>query len=352
MKASFISTATFLKTPRSNVSRIQADLDKAVAESSKGRYADVGLELGYRTGLSLNLRQEVDNLDAQSRRNGLTGVRLDSSYHALDRVRTDGEAFLALTTPGKLTDTSGTVVAQMAATKLTALIGDLNTSTSGQYLFGGINTGQRPIADYEASPQSSAKTAFQQAFTNEFHFPPGTQPDTSNITPTQMEHFLQDGGRFTHLFEDNQWKQNWSSASDVNIKSDITRNETVESSVSANAQPLRQIAMMYTLASDIGLASLGPATQNVVYDKLRSLANSGTLGVKDIQADIGVVQARIGTVGKQIDAQKNIMTEGFGKLEAVDLEEVATRTQNLEAQLKVAYSLTGQVSKLNLLDYI
>lgn len=352
MKASFISTATFLNTPRSNMARIQTNLDKAVAENGTGRYADVGLELGYRTGLSLNLRQEVGNLDAQSERNGLTTVRLDSTYQALDHIRTDGEAFLALTVPGKLTDTSGTVIAQMAATKLTAMIGELNMSTGGQYLFGGINTGQRPIVDYESSPQSAAKTAFQQAFQDEFGFAPGTQPDTGNITSAQMEHFLAEGGRFAQLFADPQWGATWSSASSVNIKTEISRNETAETSVNANAQPLRQLAMMYTLASSVGLASLGSATQNVVYGKLRNLANAGTLGVKDIQADVGVVQARLVTIGKQIDTQKNIVTAGFGKLEDVDAEEVATRAQNLEAQLKIAYSLTSEVSKLSLLDYV
>ena len=352
MRTSYISTATLLNTPRANMARIQGELDKATAESGRGRYADIGLELGYRTGLSLDLRQEVSNLQAQKERNGLTTIRLDSTYHALDRMRTDGEAFLALTVPGKLTDTSGSVVAQTASTKLTTLIGELNAATSGQYLFGGINTSQRPIADYEGTPQSAAKTEFLKAFQAEFGFPRGQQPESSNITAAQMQNFLSDNGRYAALFADPQWGATWSAASDVNMRSEIARNEVVTTSVSANTQSLRQLAMAYTLGSDIGLAGLSPAAQSVVYDKMRTLANSATLGVKDVQADLGVVQARLETVERARAAQENILTNGFGSLENVDLEEVSVRSQNLEALLKVSYSLTSRVSRLSLMDYV
>ena len=352
MRTSYISTATLLNTPRAGLARIQGELDKTTSEMSRGRYADIGLELGYRTGLSLDLRQEVDNLEAQKERNGLTSIRLDSTYHALDRMRSDGEAFLALTVPGKLTDTSGSVVAQTASTKLSTLIGEMNAATSGQYLFGGINTSQRPIADYEGTPQSPAKTAFLAAFQTEFGFPRGQQPDSTNITEAQMQHFLSDTGPYAALFADPQWGATWSAASDVNIRSEIARNEVVTTSVSANTQSLRQLAMVYTLGSDIGLAGLSTAVQSVVYDKMRTLANNATLGVKDVQADLGVVQSRLETVEKGRTTQANILTNGFGSLENIDLEEVSVRSQNLEALLKVSYSLTSRVSKLSLLDYV
>jgi flagellar hook-associated protein 3 FlgL len=353
MRTSYISTATLLNTPRANMSRIQTDLDKANAESARGRYADIGLELGFRTGLSLDLRHQVDNLKAQHERNALTSVRLDSTYEALGRVRTDGEAFLALTTPGKLTDTSASVVAQTAQTKLTTFIGEMNAAASGQYLFGGIKTGQQPIADFGTTPPSAAKTAFLTAFQAAFGFPtPGQQPQSGDITATQMSTFLAVGGPFETLFADPQWGNTWSSASSTNIRSEIARNETQETSVNANAQPLRQLAMLYTLGAEIGLASLSPAAQTAVYDKMRSLASSATLGVKDIQADIGIVQARLATVEQERDAQKNILTKGLGTLEDVDIEEVGTRLQNLEAMLKISYSLTSRVSKLSLMDYV
>ncbi|SDA11409.1 flagellar hook-associated protein 3 FlgL [Methylobacterium sp. UNC378MF] len=349
MKTSFISTATLLNGPRATIGRLQAQIDKAAIET-EGRYADVGLELGYKTGISLDLRQHVAAIDAQQQRNGLTTVRLATAQGALSRIRSDGEAFLALLAPGKLSDNSSTAVAQTAASNLSTFIGQMNATSGGQYLFAGINTAQTPLTDYQASPPSAAKQAFTQAFRTAFGFDPGTQPDSGNITATQMQAFLD--GPFAALFADPQWGANWSSASNVNVRSEITDNETAETSVNANVQAARDMAMLYTLATDIGLSSLTGTTQTAVYDRLRSLASSATLGFTAIQADLGVVQARLGIVDRQHDAQKNILKTGFGSLENTDEAEAAARVTKLSKQLDIAYALTNQVSKLSLIDYV
>ena len=354
MRTTFISTVNFLNTPRSSMNRLQADLDKATAEAGNyGRYADVGFELGYRTGLTLDLRQGLDDIDGQATRNGLTSTRINSAYQALDRARSDGEAFMATLTPGKLSDTSGTAIEQEGSSRLTALTSELNAQTGGQYLFGGINTAQVPIRDYEqASGTSLAKQAFVSAFTTAFGFAPGSQPGSGTITPAQMQGFLASGGPFETLFDDPQWKRNWSRASDTPVRSEIARNETVNASVSANAQPLRQLAMMYSLASSVGLPSLSPITQAVVYDKVRSLAGTATWGVTGLQADVGTVQARIKTVDTQMGIQKNILQDGVKSLENGDPAEAAARVKSLTAQLEIAYALTNQVNRLSLMDYV
>ncbi|MDH2312895.1 flagellar hook-associated family protein [Methylobacterium brachiatum] len=350
MKASFISTATLLNSARSTAARTQSDLAKANIELNKGRYADVGLELGYKTATTLDLRQQVDDIVDQQKRNDLTKVRLGDSQTALNQIRSDGEAFLALIAPGKLTDASGSVVAQAAASKLTAFIGQMNSSTAGQFLFSGINSAQRPIADYEASPQSAAKTAFTQAFQTVFGFPPGTQPGSGQITPTQMQNFLD--GPVATLFADPQWGSTWSSASNTNVRNEIGPGENPETSTNANAQAFRQLAMIYTIGSSVGLSSLAPATQSVVYEKMRSVAGLATIGVTQIHADLGAVEARLTTLGKQMDARKIILTDGFASLEKVDVAEAKSRVDNLTTLLQISYSLTSQTRKLSLIDYV
>lgn len=355
MRTNYISTASFLNTPRASMSRLQSDLNKANYESTnEGRYADVGLQLGYRTGLTLDLRQGLDDINAQVQRNSLTSARLDTTYQALNQARLDGEAFLASVVPGKLTSYSANTVMQAAAVNLSALTSQLNSQTGGQYLFGGINTSAIPIASYETTSgtPSPAKNAFLTAFQNAFGFDPGTQPQSGTITADQMKTFLADGGPFESLFSDAQWKANWSTASDTPIQTEIARNETVNTSVTANAQPLRQLAMLYTLGCSIGLSSLSPATQEVVYNQMRSLAASATWGITGIQADVGAVQARIKSIGEEMDIKKTILSTGVKNLEYGDWAEAGSRVKSLTAQMEVAYSLTNQVNKLNLFDYI
>ena len=354
MRTNYISTASFLNTPRASMNRLQSDLNKANYESTnEGRYADVGLQLGYRTGLTLDFRQGLDDIDAQVQRNSLTSARLDSTYQVLNQARLDGEAFLSTVMPGRLTGDSASTVSQAAAAKLTALTSQLNSSTGGQYLFGGINSSQTPIVNFDTtSVTPSPKDAFLQAFQTAFGFAPGTQPQSGTITAAQMQTFLADGGPFASLFSDTQWKATWSKASDTPIQSEIASNETVNTSVTANAQPLRQLAMLYTLGSSIGLSSLSLGTQEVVYDKMRSLAASATWGITGIQADVGNVQARIKAIGERMDIKKTILSTGVKNFEYGDWAEAGSRVKSLTAQMEVAYSLTNQVNKLNLFDYI
>jgi len=353
MRTNYISTVSFLNTPRASMNRLQSDLNKANYESTnEGRYADVGLQLGYRTGLALDLHQGLDDIDEQVKRNALTSARLDSTYQVLNQVRLDGEAFLGTVMPGKLTGDSASTVTEGATAKLTALIGQLNSQIGGQYLFGGINSSRTPIENFDSTAVTpSPKDAFLQAFQTAFGFAPGT-PQSSTITAAQMQTFLADTGGFGQLFSDSQWKATWSKASDTPIQSEIARNETVDTSVSANTQSLRQLAMLYTLGSSIGLSSLSSATQDVVYDKMRSLAGSATWGITTVQADVGAVQARIKAIGEQMDIKKTILSTGVKNFEYGDWAEAGSRVKSLTAQMEVAYSLTNQVNKLNLFDYI
>ncbi|TXN71830.1 flagellar hook-associated family protein [Methylobacterium sp. WL18] len=350
MKASFISTATLLNSTRWDMARLQAGIVKSNIEIDKGRYADVGLELGYKTGLTLDLRQQLDDSVAQKQRNDLTSVRLAASQSVLNQIRSEGEAFLALVAPGKLSDSSASVITQAAATKLTSFIAQMNTSTAGQFVFAGINTEQRPLKGYETSPQSDAKKAFADAFQTAFGFQPGTQPGSAKITAAQMQSFLD--GPATALFADPLWGKNWSNAANTNIRTDISPSETVETSANANAQAFRQLAMLYSIGSDIGLGSLSSATQEVVYDKLRSISGQATLAATSIQADLGTIEARLVTLGNQHEARKTILTGGVTALEGVDAAEAKTRLDGLTTQLQISYSLTSQIKKLNLIDYV
>ncbi|ACB23700.1 MULTISPECIES: flagellar hook-associated family protein [Methylobacterium] len=351
MKTSYISTATLWNSPRSHSARLQAEIAKANVEmDNDGRFADVGLELGHKTGLDLDLRQAVDDLKAQQSRNKLTTLRLTATQEALNQIRADGESFLALVAPGKPFASSGAELAQGAAARLSALTGHLNTSVAGQALFAGINTDHRPIADSQTGLPPAAKSAFDTAFQTAFGFLPGTSPDALNITAAQMQAFLD--GPAAALFADPQWGATWSSASNVNIRSELGGTETAETSVNANVQTVRQLAQLYTLGSQIGLSSLAPETQSAVFDKMRNLAGVATFGLTQIQADLGTVQARMKGIDTQLDAKIKGLTLGYRSFEDVDPVELKTRQSNLQTQLQISYSLTNELRKMNLIDYV
>ncbi|MET3414840.1 flagellar hook-associated family protein [Methylobacterium sp. 1030] len=350
MKTSFISTLTLWNAPRSGVARMQTDLASALTELNSSRFADVGLELGYRTGTSLDLHRQLAELDAQKERNGLASLRLSGTQTILDQVREDGEGFLALVAPGKLSDDSAAAITQEASSRLAALTAQLNGAAGGQYLFAGIDTGKKPVTIYEGTPASAAKTAMATAFQAAFGTSQGTQPGAAAITPAQMTAFLD--GPFTALFTDATWSANWSSASNRNITSRISGSETVETSVNANAGALRQLAMAYTLGSDIGLSSLSKPTQDAVYTKIRDLMGTAAAGVTSFQADLGRAQTKTTEATTRIDIQKVVLTKSLEDLEGTDPAEVKTRIDTLKTQIEMSYSVTSQIRGLSLINFI
>ncbi len=64
-------------------------------------------------------------------------------------------------------------------------------------------------------------------------------------------------GSFANLFTSANYEGTWSSASDTAATAQISATETVATSVSANADPFRQLAQAYTMVKEYGGANFG-----------------------------------------------------------------------------------------------
>ncbi|MBF9235648.1 flagellar hook-associated family protein [Microvirga alba] len=349
MKTTFISTLNLWNSPRSAVNKMQADLAKANEEITTGRYADVGLELGYRTGQAITLRQERAELDALVDGNGMVSLRLGATKSALDNIRGSAESFLNSLLSVPPMERGAETVRDSAKTQLKALISELNKSTGGQYIFAGTNTKQRPVSEYTEVPLSATKSAVDDAFQSYFPFPQ-TSAAAFNITAAEMDDFLTT--TFEPLFNSASWQGTWSTASSQNLESRISTTEKVETSTSANQDAMRNLAMAYTMAADLGLAGLRPETQQVIIDRVISILGTATNGIVDIQAQLGTAEKKVTDANQRMGIQKNILDQGIGRLENVDPAEAKTRVDALTTQIQMSYSLTSQLRQLSLLKYL
>ncbi len=107
---------------------------------------------------------------------------------------------------------SGTQLQTIGQTALQELTSSANATSSGGYVFGGINSGTAPLADY-FSTGSTASSAVETAFETTFGCSP-TDAAAANITASQMQSFL--SGPFADLFSGSDWTSDWSSASSTN----------------------------------------------------------------------------------------------------------------------------------------
>ena len=347
MATNFISSNSISTTLRIAASKSQVALAKATKEATTGRLADVGEGLGALAGRDVTLRAELLDMEKLVDTNALVGSRLDVAQERVSQLIETAQSFQKDLLAARNSANGGGIIAQPAASNLQSLLTTLNVAMDGQYLFGGINTGQEPMTSYEAG--SPSKTAIDAAFTATFGFAPGAVGSES-ITPAAMESFLNNA--FATEFADPAWGTNWSSASDQVMRSRISTTQTVDSSVSANDKAFRKLAMAYTMLSGLDLQSLNQGTFQAVTDK-------ALLMVADSISDLASVGARLGTAQEQttnatsrLKVQVDIVNRQVNAMEIVDPEEASVRVTSLKNQLEMSHALTAQIQRLSILNYL
>jgi flagellar hook-associated protein 3 FlgL len=347
--SSFISSASLTSETRKSIARLQAQLVDAQKELATGNHADIGVSLGATAGVSVSMRQDMDQIQAIQGSNRLVLDRLTASQSALDTVSKSTSSFLSSLISAQTAATSQDTLIQAAKAGMQTLQDQMNASLDGQYLFAGTNSDVQPMEDFFASPPSAGAQAVTAAFVAKFGINP-TDPAVSNISPSDMSDFLDN--EFTDLFSDPNWSQNWSAASDKPVSNRVSRNQVIDTSVTANSATFRSLTAAFAMISGLGFGNLNTGTQQVIISKARDMTASVTGGLTQVQSALGVTQQRISDSNDQIDSQVNFLTKSIDNLEQIDPAAVTTQLAQISTALQAAYSLTSQINNLSILDYI
>src|SRR3712207_6696548 len=148
MRTTFVSTLALWNSSKTSLDKLQSGLVKANKELVTGRDSDVGLKLGYKTGQTLSLRQDRAEIDALIDSNASILLRMKSSTTALEQVRTNGDKFMDALIATPLSSSSLATVMYQARAHLQSMISSLNSNVGGQYIFGGINSQEKPLNDF------------------------------------------------------------------------------------------------------------------------------------------------------------------------------------------------------------
>jgi flagellin-like hook-associated protein FlgL len=151
MRTTFVSTMSLWNSSKSSLDKLQANLVKANKELVSGREADVGLKLGYKTGATLSLRQDRAELDALTDSNASALLRMKSTTTVLDQVRDNADKFMDALIATPLSSSSITTLKYQAEANLKSFISSMNSTAGGQYIFGGVNTQEKPLKAYAGS---------------------------------------------------------------------------------------------------------------------------------------------------------------------------------------------------------
>ena len=148
MRTTFVSTLALWNSSKTSLDKMQTAIVKANKELVTGREADVGLKLGYKTGQTLSLRQDRAEIDALVDSNASILLRMKSSTTALDQVRTNADKFMDALIATPLSSSSLPTIMYQAKANLHSMVASMNSNVGGQYIFGGINSQEKPFNDY------------------------------------------------------------------------------------------------------------------------------------------------------------------------------------------------------------
>ena len=349
MKTGFISTLSISNSARSSIMEQSIELAKLQKEVSSGRKYDVGLDLGISTGETITLRNEFENLNTIIDTNGLVSSRLDVTESAMLNVRDAAQDLLATLVSSIGSETAREVTISEAKNDLEQLVATLNSSFNGSYLFAGINIAEVPVTDYYASGAPN-KAAVDTSFFAEFGMTQ-SDPNLDTITPAMMDSYL--NAAFSTEFDNpGGWSTNWSSATDQEMMNRISTSETIETSVSANIDPLRQLAMAYTMVADLGGENMTQDTFDKVLEKSASLLGEVIGGLNTAIGKVGNAEARVAKASEKLSLQTDLINERILVLENVDKTEGSVLLSNAVTQLEVSYAVTSRMQNLSLLNYL
>jgi len=347
MTANYISTLMLSSVLRSSITSGQSALSKASTEATTGRFYDVGLTLGTGTGRDVSLRADLGFADQLIDTNALVSGRLDVTQNRITQVTSTAQDFLKSLIAARDTDSGARIILPSATANLDDLIGALNVSYNGSFLFAGLNTQNAPITAYAAG--ATNKNQVDADFLAAFGFPQSSA-SVSTITPAAMQTFL--NTTFDAEFASPTWNANWSSATDQPLSSRISTTEIVDSSVSANEPGFRKLAEAYTMMSDLGNMNLDQNTFRTVVDKAISLVSGAINDLGILGGSVGAIQARVNSATDKLNAQKDVLTSQITGMEKVDPAEAAVRVNTLQSQIQTALALTSQLQKISLLNYL
>lgn len=348
MKTQSVSSYMLANATRNILAKAQSELIKAQQEGTTGFVFDKGLTLGSRTGQSISLRKEYDRLSVLTDTNGVIKERMTTSQNALTSIIKGTQDLLSTVTAMSGGAAGRAVAVDKAKNLMQSTTELLNSSFNGEYIFAGVNTDVKPLADYDAAG-GPARAAVLQSFQDYFGFPT-TDPQTADITPAAMKDYLDTA--FAGEFDAASWSANWSSASDTLVKSRIAPTEIAETSVSANSAGFRQMAMAMTMVAELGNIGLSQSALDEVVGKASKTTTDAITALADTQAFLGNAQARTKDATDRLAVQLNVLNSSVLDLEAVDPNEAATRVNALTTQIQASYALTVKIQSLSLLNYL
>lgn len=362
-----ISSLTLSNFSRSTIQRVQTQLADAQKEFNTGRHADVGRTLGRVTGNAISYRSQEDTFESMLASNKLITSRFELMDNSLSSIRNSADDYSKALINGTATGTGTAALVQSAQQGLQQVLGAVNLSSSGEFLFGGTHANTQPVKS-DATALTGLYGDVQAKFLDALGI-----SDVSQATAGQVNAYFSDAGytktgattarSFKADFYDGipaaggnpAVASTWSSIADsggTNSTAYISRSEQIDTSVNVNTAAFKDTVAAYAMIGALGIDKMGDGARQALTTAAQAKLKAGQDGIVKVQTDLGVRQNRVEAANTLLTKQKDIVAAAYGRLENVDQTEAGLLINQLKTQLDATFAVTGKLQGLSLLNYL
>ena len=131
---------------------------------------------------------------------------------------------------------------------------------------------------------------------------------------------------------------------------EISPGVRLDVSVSAADQPIKDLLRGLSVIAVRDAATF--ADTDALTESGANAALAADVGITNIQARIGIAEARIDAAASRYEAEETVLTALFNEQTERDQFEAASELQLLESQLEASYLLTARLARLTIADYL
>ncbi|HWL84049.1 MAG TPA: flagellin [Roseomonas sp.] len=341
---------------------LQNNLAVLTAEMSSGRKADPARELGVGASLLYKLYDDVQQGEAVKNGTSLAGQKLTAMQTALTSV---GELMDQMSPEilkvDALKGNGYDIIASNAREMLASMTNLLNTSWDGQNLFAGTDSAFPPLKD------SANLTGWAQDRLDAAASAAGGPLDATEAAAligdfdamfANADRDASGGTSFYGLVYQSTSRTSMAGSSDAESDAPslvrIGAGETLSYNIRADNPAFKDAFKALSLLSTLDApdSKLSDDAKKALLDQAGELMRGARSQLTVVAGVLGSKQQRLDSVAQIQDRAVSAATAQINDLEGVDYYTVSDRINTLQIQLQATYSITAQLSKLSLVNYL
>jgi flagellin-like hook-associated protein FlgL len=367
---------------QSDLTRMQADLARLTSEMSSGKKSDPARSLGVGASLLYKLHADIQQGESISNATALAGKRLTATQDALDSVgKLMDQMSPEILKVDALKGNGYAIIASNAREVMGSMMDLLNTSWDGQNLFGGTDSASSPLEGADALlswtqnkisvavPVGSAPLgagAVEDAagapagllkMLNDMFSNTARDSKGADLTSESFYGVVYRSTSRTELPAGGVVDENGAPVAEETGNASLVRigaGETLSYNVRADNPAFRDAFQSLAILSmlDTPDAQISAEAKQVMLDRAGALMRGAREQLTVSAGILGSKQERLARVAEIQERTVTAATAQINDLESVDYYTISDRISTLQIQLQATYSITAQLSKLSLVNYL